>query len=210
MAGPGLFVATLLSATMMTQPTVGAAQALPDSLVEQIRAGAARLVLPADSTVVPLVGSPTLPLVEVFINGRGPYRFLVDLGANVVIVWRDVATAVRGDVLADRVRADIVRFDELRLGSARFEQVTVGAYDTLDVDGVLGYNVLRYAGFTLDYPGQQLLLHRRRLPPTDGVTTFSCKVIDRLPFVGWAAPGSRCPGAEPEVGGQRNSDTSLV
>lgn len=72
---------------------------------------------------------------------------------------------------------------EVRLGGARFEQVTVGAYDTLDVDGVLGYNVLRYTGFTLDYPGQRLILHRRGLPPADGVTTFSYEVIDRLPFV---------------------------
>lgn len=72
MVGVRLLAATFVSATMITRPPPGAAQALPDSLVEQIRAGAARLTLPADSTVVRLVGSPTLPLVEVFIDGRGP------------------------------------------------------------------------------------------------------------------------------------------
>lgn len=164
-------------------PGSARSQALPDSLVAEIRAGARKLSIIGDSSVVPLLGTPTLPLVEVQLNGRGPFRFLIDLGANVVIVRRDVATAARGKVVVERDRSDILRFAELRLGAARFEEVTVGAYDTLDVDGVLGYNVLRYAGFTLDYPRRRFVMHRRRLPAPDGVSVLDYEVTDRLPFV---------------------------
>ncbi|MGH7535837.1 MAG: hypothetical protein ACREMG_09640, partial [Gemmatimonadales bacterium] len=58
---------------------------------------------------------------------------------------REVADAAGGEVLVERAGTDVIRFGELRLGTARFEAVTAGAYDTLDVDGVLGYNVLRHA-----------------------------------------------------------------
>ena len=44
-----------------------------------------------------------------------------------------------------------VMFDSLRVGDARFEVVVGGAYDSLDVDGVIGYNLLRLSSFTLDY-----------------------------------------------------------
>lgn len=39
-------------------------QTLPDSLIQRIRAGASRIVVPGDSVVLPLVGAPTLPLAE--------------------------------------------------------------------------------------------------------------------------------------------------
>lgn len=120
------------------------AQALPDSLVERIRAGAAELVLPGDSIVLPLVGTPTLPLVGVMINGTGPYRFLIDLGSNVTLLRRDVVDASRSTVLVDRATSDIVHVGTIALGEALLKGVTAASYDELDVDGVLGYNVLQY------------------------------------------------------------------
>ena len=182
-AGYLMQILVSLGAIEFTGQGSAIAQTLPDSLVAEIRAGARTFSLDQDSSVVPLLGTPTLPLVEVYLNGRGPFRFLIDLGANVVIVRRDVVGRAGGEVVVDRDRSDIIRFADLRLGAARFEGVTVGAYDTLDVEGVLGYNVLRYAGFTLDYPHRQFVLHRRRLPPPDGIAVLSYEVIDRLPFV---------------------------
>jgi len=159
------------------------AQTLPDSLIAQVRAGAARSVLRADSAVLTLAGSPLIPTVAVRVNGRGPYRFLVDLGSNIVVVRSDVALAARGAVLVDRARGDIVRFDSLELGGATFERVVAAAYDTLDVDGVLGYNLLRMHSFTLDYPGRRFVIHSRRLPEPDFKTVLPYSVRDRLPMV---------------------------
>lgn len=159
------------------------AQALPDSILAQIRAGAAGSVLRADSAVVPLVGTPTLPLVEVRINGHGPFRFLIDLGSNVVVVRRSIADAAEGAVLFDRPRGDIIRFDSITVGNVRFDRVLAAGYDTLDVDGVLGYNVLQLLSFTLDYPNQALALHARALPPPDFETVFPYTVEGRMPML---------------------------
>lgn len=156
---------------------------LPDTLIARIRAGAARVELRADTVDLPLVGAPTLPLVEVSINGRGPYRFLVDLGSNVVVVRNDVAAAAGGEVLVDRARGDVVRFDSVSLGALVLRSVTAAGYDTLDVDGVLGYNVLRYHPFDLDYPGQRLVFHTNELPPPDGRTVFPYELHDRMPML---------------------------
>ncbi|MGH7571437.1 MAG: aspartyl protease family protein [Gemmatimonadota bacterium] len=159
------------------------AQALPDSLVDRIRAGAAGLVLPGDSVALPLVGTPTLPLVEVSVNGTGPYRFLIDLGSNVTLLRRNVVDASRSTVLVDRPTSDIVHVEAIALGDARLEGVTVASYDELDVDGVLGYNVLQYSSFTLDFPSQRLVLHRGSLPPPDGRTVFSYQLVGRMPYI---------------------------
>lgn len=159
------------------------AQGLPDSLVEQIRAGAAGIVLPGDSVAVPLVGTPTLPLVEVSVNGTGPYRFLIDLGSNVTLLRRNVVDASRSTVLVERPTSDIVHIEVIALGDARLEGVTVASYDELDVDGVLGYNVLQYSSFTLDFPSQRLVLHRRSLPPPDDRSVFSYQILGRMPYV---------------------------
>lgn len=159
------------------------AQALPDGLVERIRAGAAGLVLPGDSVAVPLVGTPTLPLVEVRVNGTGPYRLLIDLGSNVTLLRRNVVDASRSTVLVERPTSDIVRVEDIALGDARLEGVTVASYDELDVDGVLGYNVLQYSSFTLDFPSQRLVLHRGSLPPPDGRTIFSYQLVGRMPYI---------------------------
>jgi hypothetical protein len=176
-----LVVVSTLAAALAPR-AAARAQALPDSLLAQVRAGAARLVMPADSTTAPLVGSPTLPVVEIRLNGRGPFRFLIDLGSNVVIVRKNVVTAAAGQTLVRRTNSDIVQFDSLRLGGARFDHIVAGAYDSLDVDGVIGYNLLRLTPFTLDYPAGRFSLHKRRLSEGgDGVLPY--QVEGRMPYL---------------------------
>ena len=179
------FIRSVVHASLVCIAWVGAAsaQSLPDSLVQRIRAGAARVVVPGDSVVLPLVGTHTLPLVEVSINATGPYRFLVDLGSNVTLLRRNVVDASRSTVLVERATSDIVFIETIRLGKARLEDVVVASYDELDVDGVLGYNVLQYSSFTLDFPRQRLVLHHRSLPPPDGRTVFPYRLQGRMPYI---------------------------
>jgi hypothetical protein len=146
------------------------AQNLPDTLLTQIRAGAVRLRLPTDSTSVSLIGA-------------GPFRFLIDLGSNVTIFRKDVIAAAGGRTLVQRPTTNIVSVDSVRFGDAVLEQITGGAYDSLDVDGVLGYNVLRHSSFTIDYPAQRFSLHRRQLPAPDGHAVLAFQLVGRMPFV---------------------------
>src|SRR5215213_7860242 len=54
-----------------------------------------------DSVVVnvPMVGTKTLPLVEAKLNGKGPYKLLVDSGANVTLLQMHVADELKLPVL---------------------------------------------------------------------------------------------------------------
>lgn len=183
MRAQGLTLIAFVSLGGLVPTAVGFAQSLPDSIVQRIRAGAVRLVLPGDSVALPLVGTPTLPLVEARVNGVGPYRFLIDLGSNVTLLRKNVVDASGSTVLVERPTSDIVHVETIALGDARLEDVTVAAYDQLDVDGVLGYNVLQQSSFTLDFPGQRLVLHRDSLPPPDNRMVFAYRLEGRRPYI---------------------------
>jgi hypothetical protein len=133
---------------------------------------------------VPLVGTPTLPLVEVSLNHGPAARFLIDLGTNVVIVRRDVFERAKGNILFDRETKPIGEFASLAIGRAVFPNVAVGIYEELDVDGVIGFNLLRLCSFTIDYPRQRFSLHRGVLPsPAEDPTVIEYTARDRMPMV---------------------------
>ena len=174
---------TLLAATS------AAAQALDSALIAAIRRGPSAATLRGDSTTVAIVGSRTLPLLDARINGRGPYRLLVDLGSNVTLLRRNVVDATSSTVLVERATSDIIRIDSLIIGGAVFTGVTGASYDQLDVDGVLGFNLLRVFSFTMDYPGMHFSLHRDSLPAPNGHDVLPYELVGRMPFVG-AVTGS--------------------
>lgn len=147
---PVILLAALAAATLATAEA--RSQSLTGDQLEAVRRGAADVTLRSGPFRVPLVGKPTLPLVDVTI-GSESFRFLLDLGSNVVIVRRDVADRAGMEIVLDRDATDIVRADSIAIGSAVFRDVWMGAYDELDVDGVIGYNLLSGIPFEIDYPG---------------------------------------------------------
>jgi hypothetical protein len=142
-------------------------QALSPDLLARIQRGAASVTLEGGRSTVPLVGPPTLPLVEVRLNGMGPYRLLVDLGSNIFLLRRAVAERVGARTLLhrDAKDRDIIECDSLRVGGALFRSVVGGQYETLDVDGVIGYHMLTNLVITLDYPNRQFSLSRDSIGP---------------------------------------------
>ncbi len=160
-------------------PGSASPSALSEEQIAALRRGAAESVLPEGPARLPLVGTPSLPLVEAWINGAGPMRLLVDLGSNVTILRRDVVDAAQIEVIVDRESSDIVRADTLRLGSASFRDIWMGAYDELDVDGVVGYNLLSSLPFTLDIPNRRLVLGGVELTAADPEYV----VAGRLPYL---------------------------
>lgn len=158
-------------------------QTLTEDQLAAVRRGAEAPRLPAEGTGVPLLGPQDLPLVEVYVNGRGPYRLLVDLGSNVVLLRRDVVDAAGVEVIVERPGTDIVRMDRMEIGGASYEDVYAGSYDELDVSGVIGFNLLSQSSFTLDFPGRRLAIHRDSLPLADGDRVLEYLVQDRLPYL---------------------------
>lgn len=131
--------------------------------------------LGAAQVAVPLVGPVTTPLVDVLLNGRGPYRLLVDTGANVTLLQGRVARELRLPILRPGKESQLVEVERLEIGRARFGGLVAGARDWReDIDGVLGFNLFSGCLLTFDYPARTLLLERGALPAANGV--------DRIPF----------------------------
>jgi predicted aspartyl protease len=124
-----------------------------------------------------LAGSKqALILVPVFVDGRGPYSFVMDTGATTTVVSTELADALalpRGEKQDGRGAAGKMTLVESRLPS-----LTVG-HQTLDslpvsvtdlsflgramgeqVDGALGHSFLRHFVMTLDYATNALTLRR--------------------------------------------------
>jgi predicted aspartyl protease len=114
-----------------------------------------------------------LVLVQVRVNGKGPYTFFVDTGATLTVVGAPLARTlhlpkldapVRGLGAGGRFSAR-ASYATISLGEVRQDRVVVGIVDLAQirsavgpVDGVIGYNFLKPYRVVFDYPGRQLCL----------------------------------------------------
>src|SRR5262249_31734339 len=115
-----------------------------------------------------------LILVPVFVEGRGPYEFILDTGASVSLLsselGRSLGVAVTGTEegmgAAGTVTLELGRIGSLSVGDTELHDVEVGLTDELarigdvvqaQIDGDLGYNFLQHFRVTVDY--SRNLLH---------------------------------------------------
>jgi len=139
-----------------------------------------RTVAPADSSSarVPfeLAGPGGAALVvPVFLNGEGPYAFVLDTGATLTCVDRSLAEklglpARRGGTgvgigIGRPGRVGLVGIDSIRLGQTRAIDLLACVLDLnhlgavgIEIDGLLGLNFLKPFRITLDFPGQELIV----------------------------------------------------
>jgi predicted aspartyl protease len=111
-------------------------------------------------------------LAPVGINGQGPFHFLLDTGANVSCVSRDLAqrlmltpgepTAVHTAV-GVRTRPSVM-IDSLDVGSRKRKRVRAASMPTLgpQVDGVLGVDWLNGQRLIMDFKNKTLEITRSR------------------------------------------------
>lgn len=104
---------------------------------------------------LPITGTNTLPCLDIMVNDTGPYRFLIDLGSNVLNFKQSVVKDANITIVVDRERGDIAKADKLTIGGSTFLNVYGAVYEDLDVDGVLGFNLLGKGNFMMDYPGMK-------------------------------------------------------
>jgi hypothetical protein len=140
---------------------------------------------------VPASEMPMLPggdvLLEVRVDGKGPYHFLLDTGAsgggriNQPLVdslgLKVVGQAMAGDPTGkNRQAVSIVRAPSLMVGAATFSDVDLVARDLAKAsggrevafDGVLGIGLFQDYLLTLDFPARRVRLEKGDLPPADG------------------------------------------
>jgi hypothetical protein len=145
-----------------------------------------RSEMSAASTEVPMLADDTV-LVEVRIDGKGPYRFALDTGAAgggrvsralaTQLGLKVVGQAIGGDPSGkNREAADIVEAGSLAVGGATFHGVKLVVRELPPVpgqpqpesDGVLGIGLFQDHLLTLDYPGHRVRIEKGELPPADG------------------------------------------
>lgn len=143
-----------------------------------------------DSVIIPLDLTTQRPVVELQINGKGPFRFIFDTGASGSVIDANLATEaglkVIGEdslrtpgsdnvIMSKRVKALMITF----AGTDISKDATMNTMDLremLPVDGILSPDFFANYLITLDYPGSKLILESGELDKTaKDVTPFTQK-----------------------------------
>ena len=172
---PFLALATILSWAIWQAPQVHSADTSPKLPIE-----------------VPMQTGDGMPTVEVMINGKGPFVFGFDTGAqagpridsSLVDKFNLKAT---GEVQAtDPSRRNFqtsqtYKLESLSVGNLRLTDVTVISREfknsprPLKVDGILGLNAFADYLVTLDFPAKKLRFDKGELPKSDGAEILDYK-----------------------------------
>jgi Aspartyl protease len=164
--------------------------------------GCAASVAAQNSTVAvaPLQMRGLMPVIEVKLNGQGPFAFMIDTGAGMEAdVDTSVVTrlklqpngsALNGDPSGQNDRVvDTARIDTIAIGGAEFRNVLAVirpqkiTKDYPDVDGILGFALFTDYLLTLDYPAMKVRLARGALPAANGADILSFEIENRIPVV---------------------------
>ncbi|MEA3049408.1 MAG: hypothetical protein QOG84_1244 [Sphingomonadales bacterium] len=157
---------------------------------------------------MPMLFRGTSPAVNVTVNGKGPFLFMIDTGgqgkarADVSLVGQlgiaPVAQAVSGDGSGrnDR-RLDVVEFDRLDVGGVEFRHVPALSREynrsakLPPIAGILGYNLFDGYLLTLDFIHKRVRLEAGALPPADGKTVLDYEAPYDTPIVEMTMAGLR-------------------
>ncbi len=157
---------------------------------------AEKINVPEQGAALPMGDVGGRPLVDVRINGKGPYRFILDLGANSTVVADDLATEMSLPPVPGQPatgpdgtsRGAMVRIEELGVGDVSLQGVVAMAGPLLRMfrmenapRGVLSASSFPGYLLTLDYPGKRVLIRKGELPAPDSRTSFGYTAEQILP-----------------------------
>lgn len=127
--------------------------------------------------------------VDAFLNGQGPFRFLVDSGADRSVVSTEVAAALAlpeaGAVMlqsiAGRSRVTTVALESLRVGTSHTENLRVPALPgaAIGADGLLGIDALATQRILLDYQRRRVTVQSSSNPIPRSQSTYEIVVTAR-------------------------------
>ena len=123
------------------------------------------------------LASPAKPLllIDVHLNGRGPFQFAIDTGTSTTAITPQLAKELgiasspigAGTTTGAQVDVRAGNIESFQLGGAKIDNMTVVVADFFEMlsaaigaklDGIVGYNFLRNYKVAIDYPGETLTL----------------------------------------------------
>jgi len=160
-----------------------------------------RADMPTGSTEIPMLSEGKI-LVEVRIDGKGPYRFALDTGAAGggrispalahQLGLEVVGQAITGDPSGkNRQTIDLVEAGSLAVGGITFTGVKLAASvlpaapGSADpgFDGILGFGLFQDHLLTLDYSARKVRIENGALPPADGREVLDFEAPRGVPSV---------------------------
>lgn len=171
-----LLTSVLIASTLLIA-TIALAAQRPDDQSEDVRITSKRSVLPFI-----LYGNKIV--IEVRINGQGPYSFFVDTGAGGTVLDQSLADELKLPVVGttkigdpadpQRVEASRDTIEDLKIGEATFRHVGVLStnrtkmYQPGAPRGVLGMPLFKELLLTIDYPQRRIVIEKGKLPAVNG------------------------------------------
>ena len=148
----------------------------------------------------PMDTSHGQPIVDVMLDGKGPFKFFLDTGAGATVLNDDLAKELGLAILdstrlgdpanPQAVRADVVQLKSITLGAARFEGVGAVSWDRATLRpgadsprGVIGVGVFNDVLLALDYPKGEVRLTHGALPAPDGDKVLAYTAPMGIPVV---------------------------
>jgi hypothetical protein len=164
---------------------------------EQMLAPTSVVTLPKEGATVPMNSDGGRPIIEVRINGSGPYRFMLDTGATMTLLDPEVARALslspattQSAAAAAMDRAPMmVKARELRIGAATVTNCNLAVMPmrmSRGADGPAGIlSASSFPGYllTLNYRDKTVALVRGSLPAADEKSVFQYTETEVLPTV---------------------------
>jgi hypothetical protein len=139
-----------------------------------------------------------IPLVQVRINGQGPFSFVVDTGTNCdAIISPRIAKRLGLPATGHKTITDLggqathvldaVELSTLSFAGADFHATQAVVADLPDgdsvLDGVLGFGLFRNGLLTLDYPRHRLILDHGSLAGTSDEHVVPMRMPSGIPLV---------------------------
>ena len=153
--------------------------------------------------VAPMQMRGLMPVVEVKLNGQGPFAFMIDTGAGMQADI-DVSVAQRLNLRANGrvLNGDPSGVNDREVSTSTIDSITFGrgggvefrnvtavvrshriTKDYPDVDGILGFALFTEYLLTLDYPAMQVRLARGALPPSNRADILNFEIENRIPVI---------------------------
>jgi hypothetical protein len=153
--------------------------------------------------IAPMQMRGMMPVVEVKLNGQGPFAFMIDTGAGMQADI-DVSVAQRLNLRANGrvLNGDPSGMNDREVSTSSIDSITFGrgggvefrnvtavvrqhriTKDYPDVDGILGFALFTEYLLTLDYPAMQVKLSRGALPPSNRADILNFEIENRIPII---------------------------
>jgi len=171
---------------------------------------------PAPIYQAPMIERYGKPYVMVTINGKGPFRFVIDTGTGGdALVTPELAQelglpTVGHAMLSDPSgqggkRAPIVLLDTLNIGELQFKAIRAVSHpffaEAGTCEGLLGFTLFRDYLLTLDFPNRLVTLSTGALAPDGGKSVLPIRIPDGVPIASLKLDGLAPVDAQLDSGG---------